>query len=71
MPLAAPIGSGLGIQNAAMIWMIREQTKVPFLVDAGVLLDVFVGVFVMGIVVFHINREFDSLDSTRLTELHD
>jgi hypothetical protein len=26
---------------------------------------------VMGIVVFHINREFDSLDSARLTELHD
>jgi len=25
----------------------------------------------MGIVVFHINREFDSLDSTRLTELSD
>jgi thiazole synthase len=36
MPLGAPIGSGLGVQNAAMIWMIREQTKVPFLVDAGV-----------------------------------
>ena len=35
-PLGAPIGSGLGIQNAAMIWMIREQTKVPFLVDASV-----------------------------------
>jgi thiazole synthase len=30
------VGSRLGIQNAAMIWMIREQTKVPFLVDAGV-----------------------------------
>jgi hypothetical protein len=26
----------VGIQNAAMIWMLREQTKVPFLVDAGV-----------------------------------
>lgn len=36
MPLGAPIGSGLGIQNPAMIWMIREQSKVPFLVDAGV-----------------------------------
>jgi thiazole synthase len=36
MPLGAPIGSGLGVQNPAMIWMIREQTKVPFLVDAGV-----------------------------------
>jgi thiazole synthase len=36
MPLGAPIGSGLGVQNPAMIWMIREQTTVPFLVDAGV-----------------------------------
>jgi len=37
----------------------------------GVLLDIFVGVFIMGIVVFHINREFDSLDSAQLTELKD
>ena len=36
MPDACRAGSGLGIQNAAMIWMLREQTKVPFLVDAGV-----------------------------------
>jgi thiazole synthase len=36
MPLGAPIGSGLGIQNPAMIWMMRQQTKLPFLVDAGV-----------------------------------
>jgi hydrogenase-4 component E len=42
-----------------------------FLVELGVLLDVFVGIFIMGIVVFHINRAFDSLDSTRLSELKD
>ena len=36
MPLGAPIGSGLGIQNPAMIVMMREAAKVPFLVDAGV-----------------------------------
>ena len=36
MPLGAPIGSGLGIQNPAMIWMMREAATVPFLVDAGV-----------------------------------
>ena len=36
MPLGAPIGSGLGIQNPAMIAMMIEQTKVPLLVDAGV-----------------------------------
>ncbi len=36
MPLAAPIGSGLGIQNPLNIQFIIEQAKVPVLVDAGV-----------------------------------
>jgi thiazole synthase len=36
MPLGAPIGSGLGVQNPVMIQMIIEQAKVPVLVDAGV-----------------------------------
>jgi thiazole synthase len=36
MPLGAPIGSGLGIQNPAMISLLIEQTKVPLIVDAGV-----------------------------------
>ena len=36
MPLAAPIGSGLGIQNPVNIRIIIEQAKVPVLVDAGV-----------------------------------
>ncbi len=36
MPLGAPIGSGLGIQNPAMLSMLIEQAHVPVLVDAGV-----------------------------------
>ncbi len=36
MPLAAPIGSGLGVQNPINIRLIVEQSKVPVLVDAGV-----------------------------------
>jgi thiazole synthase len=36
MPLAAPIGSGLGIQNPLNIRLIVEQASVPILVDAGV-----------------------------------
>jgi thiazole synthase len=36
MPLGAPIGSGLGIQNINNIRIIREQSKVPVIVDAGV-----------------------------------
>jgi thiazole synthase len=36
MPLGAPIGSGLGLQNEVMIRIIVENAKVPVLVDAGV-----------------------------------
>ena len=36
MPLGAPIGSGLGIQNVNNIQIIREQARVPVIVDAGV-----------------------------------
>ena len=35
MPLAAPIGSGLGIQNKINIKIIRAQTKLPVIIDAG------------------------------------
>ena len=36
MPLASPIGSGLGIQNKVNISMIIKQSKVPVIVDAGI-----------------------------------
>jgi thiazole synthase len=36
MPLAAPIGSGLGVQNPVGIRLIIEEAKVPVIVDAGV-----------------------------------
>ena len=36
MPLGAPIGSGLGIQNANNIRIIREAARVPIILDAGV-----------------------------------
>src|SRR5215204_1391360 len=36
MPLGAPIGSGLGIQNPNNLLIIKEQSRVPIIVDAGV-----------------------------------
>ncbi len=36
MPLGAPIGSGLGIQNPNNLIMIKDQARVPVIVDAGV-----------------------------------
>lgn len=43
----------------------------PLLVELGVLLDVFVAVFVMGILIFHISREFEHIDTDQLAELKD
>jgi hydrogenase-4 component E len=61
----------LMLENGIYLFGLTQARRVPFLVEAGVLLDVFVGVFIMGIVVFHINREFDSISAARLTELHE
>ncbi len=36
MPLAAPIGSGLGIQNKVNIKIIKDKIKIPLLIDAGI-----------------------------------
>jgi hydrogenase-4 component E len=59
------------LENGIYVFGLSQVERVPFLVELGVLLDIFVGVFIMGIVVFHINREFDSLDSTRLSALRE
>jgi hydrogenase-4 component E len=59
------------LENGIYLYGLTQSDRVPFLVEMGVLLDVFVGVFVMGIVLFQINREFDSLDSARLSHLRE
>ncbi len=67
----------LMLENGIYLFGLTQSQRVPFLVEIGVLLDVFVGVFIMGIVVFHINREFDSMSAAnltraaRLTPMHD
>jgi hydrogenase-4 component E len=43
----------------------------PFMVEVGVLLDLLVAIFVIGIVINHINREFASQDVTRLRSLRE
>lgn len=59
------------LENGVYLFGLTQLSRVPFLVEIGVLLDVFVAVFVMGIVVFHINREFDSISAANLVELRD
>jgi hydrogenase-4 component E len=61
----------LVLENGIYVFGLSQAERVPFLVDVGVLLDVFAGVFVMGIVVFHMNRAFDTLDTSNFAELEE
>ena len=59
----------LVLENGIFLFGVITVAGTPLLVELGVLLDAFVGVFVMGIAIFHINREFGSMDIDRLTAL--
>lgn len=57
------------LENGIFLFGLLLLEAMPFLVEVGVLLDLFTGVFVMGIIVHHINREFASTSTEHLTEL--
>jgi hydrogenase-4 component E len=57
------------LENGIFLFGLLLLEAMPFLVEAGVLLDLFTGVFVMGIIIHHINREFDSMSTEHLSEL--
>jgi len=59
----------LVLENGIFIFGLLLADAMPLMVEAGVLLDLLVGTFVMGIVINHISREFSSLDTSRLTSL--
>jgi hydrogenase-4 component E len=59
----------LVMENGIYILGISLVTKVPMLVELGVLLDAFVAVFVMSIATYHISREFDHIDVDQLSAL--
>jgi hydrogenase-4 component E len=59
----------LAMENGIYTFGLAFAEKEPLLVEMGILLDVFVAVFVMGIMIYHINREFDHIDTDRLSEL--
>ncbi len=61
----------LVLENGVFVFGLLLTGIMPTMVEAGVLLDLFAAVFVMGIVMFHINREFASLDTQKLTALKD
>ena len=61
----------LVLENGVFVFGLLLSDIMPVMVEAGVLLDLFAAVFVMGIVMFHINREFASLDTEKLSALKD
>ena len=61
----------LVIENGIYIFGLALFVEQPVMVELAILLDVFVAVFVMGIAIFHISREFDHIDTAELSELSD
>lgn len=59
------------LENGVFLFGAGVMPETSLLVEAGVLLDLFVAVFIMGILLFHIRREFDHLDADRLSTLRD
>ena len=59
------------VENGIYLFGVSLVAEMPVLVETDILLDVFVGVFVMGIVIFRISREFDHLDTQNFTTLKD
>ena len=59
------------LENGIYLFGLLLIKAMPLLVEAGVLLDLTVGVFIIGIIVDRIQRAFDSLDTRKLTTLHE
>jgi len=59
----------LVLENGIFVFGLLLSEAMPVMVEAGALLDLLVGIFVMGIVINHISREFSSIDTSRLRTL--
>lgn len=59
----------LMLENGIFIFAVLLSVALPLTVEAGILLDLLVGIFVMGIVLNQISREFSTLNTERLTAL--
>ena len=61
----------LVLENGIFIFGLLLVTAIPIMVELGVLLDLFVGVFVMGILLNHVSRALPSASSEHLTNLRE
>lgn len=61
----------LVLENGVFAIGLGIGHEFPFIVEMGVMLDIFVGVFLMGIMIFRIDKAFDHTDTHRFNELLD
>jgi hydrogenase-4 component E len=59
------------LENGIFIFGLLLTEAMPVMVEAGALLDLLVGIFVMGIIINQISQEFSSIDTSRLSSLRD
>jgi len=59
----------LALENGVFVMGLALIEALPLLVETGILLDLVVAIFVMGIIIEHISREFSSIDTTKLSSL--
>ena len=61
----------LAMESGIAAFGLALAEQEPLLIEMGTFLDAFVAIFVMGITIYHISREFDHIDSDRLSSLKD
>jgi hydrogenase-4 component E len=61
----------LMLENGIFIFGLLLAESMPLMVEAGALLDLIAGIFVMGIIISQISREFSSIDTSRMTALRE
>jgi hydrogenase-4 component E len=59
----------LVLENGIFIFGLLLVEAMPFLVEIGVLLDLFVAIFIMGIIIYQISQEFSTVNTRRLSAL--
>ena len=63
--------SFITMENGIFLLSLSVVKEMPMIVNLGVLLDLFIAVFILGLLVNHINKEFDGLEVAHLSDLKD
>lgn len=59
------------MENGIFLFSLSVAKEMPVIVNLGVLLDIFIAVFILGMLVREINKEFDDLEVSQLSDLKD